>query len=618
MKKVLIIGLLLCAATCFAQLSTEDIIQDIYTQLTELSAVDQEELQEDLLDLAEHPLDLNSASETDLQRLRFLSPRQIDDILLYVYRHPMDSLYELRLIPSLSEYDIRNLCAFACVRPAGEAPMQRVYPREVMRQLRHELSVRTDVRNPEQTVGDPVYVQARYKLRYRDRFDMRLQLRRPTGGDAASLQYGGYLRLRNVGPVHALVLGNMQASFGQGLVLASPFHMGRTAYVNNVGFEPEGVRGLCSVDGSGLHGAGVTMHWQRGRTHIETSALYSLQRVQDTVRHHVLGANLTIHRDRWRVGLTAVENLYSDSVHPYQNAKYNQHYFRGRRQAVLGVNARYCWRWLDLFGEVAAAQNQEWGAGLQVGARFAATDRVDLTLLYRYYSPWFDNVLGYAFSETNRIGDEQGVYLGFDIRQLQRWQFRGYVDLFRFSGIKYGIHYSPSYGYDAALETRYVPNDIWNVGWRLRAREKGRKEHYSMRAQFAWQSGGWSLRSTAETNLTRDSLRQLGWGLSLAQDVAYSFRRVPLTLQLRLQGFDARTWDNRIYLYENDVLYAISNPAVYGRGGRCYLNMRWRIIEQLSLYMRLSETVYHPAWAAAQARPQTRTDLHLLLRATFP
>lgn len=150
--------------------------------------------------------------------------------------------------------------------------------------------MRTDVRNPEQTVGDPVYVQARYKLRYRDRFDMRLQLRRPTGGDAASLQYGGYLRLRNVGPVQALVLGNMQASFGQGLVLASPFHMGRTAYVNNVGFEPEGVRGLSSVDGSGLHGAGVTMHWQRGRTHIETSALYSLQRVQDTVRHHVLGA----------------------------------------------------------------------------------------------------------------------------------------------------------------------------------------------------------------------------------------------------------------------------------------------------------------------------------------
>lgn len=618
MKKGLFIGWLLCTSVCFAQVRTEDIIQDIYTQLTELSAVDQEELQEDLLRLAEQPINLNAATQADLQQLPFLSPRQIDDILLYIYRHPMDSLYELRLIPSLSEYDIRNLCAFVCVRPVDQAASQRVYPREALRQLKHEISVRTDVRNPEQTVGDPVYVQARYKLRYRDQFDMNLQLRRPTGGDAASLQYGGYLRLRNVGPLQSLVVGNMQASFGLGLVMASPFHMGRSAYVNNVGFEREGVRGLSSVDGSGLHGAGVTMAWQRGRTHIETSALYSLQRVQDTVRHHVLGMNLTVRRDRWRVGLTAVENLYSDSVHPYQNAKYNQHYFRGRRQAVLGINARYCWRWLDLFGEVAVAQNREWAPGLQAGARFAASDRSLLTLLYRYYAPWFDNALGYGFSETSRLGDEHGIYLGFDIRELQRWQFRGYVDLFRFSGIKYAIPYSPSYGYDASLETSYMHSEIWNVRWRLRAREKGRKEHYSLRGQFAWQQGGWSLRTIADANLTRDSLHQLGWGVSLAQDVEYSFRRVPLTLQLRLQGFDARAWDNRIYLYENDVLYAISNPASYGRGGRCYLNMRWRILDQLSLYMRVSETVYHSAWAAAQSRPQTRTDIHLLLRAAFP
>ena len=110
MKKGLFIGWLLCTSVCFAQVRTEDIIQDIYTQLTELSAVDQEELQEDLLRLAEQPINLNAATQADLQQLPFLSPRQIDDILLYIYRHPMDSLYELRLIPSLSEYDIRNLC----------------------------------------------------------------------------------------------------------------------------------------------------------------------------------------------------------------------------------------------------------------------------------------------------------------------------------------------------------------------------------------------------------------------------------------------------------------------------------------------------------------------------
>ena len=107
----------------------------------------------------------------------------------------------------------------------------------------------------------------------------------------------------------------------------------------------------------------------------------------------------------------------------------------------------------------------------------------------------------------------------------------------------------------------------------------------------------------------------LPYGLSLAQDVAYSFASVPLSLRVRAQAFDAREWANRIYLYEHDVLYAYSIPATYGLGGRFYLCLRWQIIPQLVLYFRTSETFYAPKWATAHDRSQTRTDLHLLLRA---
>lgn len=94
--------MLFCTVRAIAQLPVEDVIHDIYAQLTELEGVDYEELQMDLLDLAAHPIDLNTATESDLQRLPFLSPQQVDDILLYVYLHPLDSLYELRMIPSPS------------------------------------------------------------------------------------------------------------------------------------------------------------------------------------------------------------------------------------------------------------------------------------------------------------------------------------------------------------------------------------------------------------------------------------------------------------------------------------------------------------------------------------
>ena len=297
-----------------------------------------------------------------------------------------------------------------------------------------------------------------------------------------------------------------------------------------------------------------------------------------------------------------------------------------------------------MFGEVATAQNYQitndqspitkshWGFGTIIGFRFYPTNGISLLALYRYYSPYFDNALGYAFSETSRLGDENGGYLGFDITRLRNWRFIGYGDIFYFSGYKYGLgDATRTLGYDAMAEIQYSwskhpsfqGGDGGRLSLRLRARQKG-DATYSTRAQFDWVQGSWSLRTTAEANIIPSKLStlnsQLTYGYTIFQDISYSLplrEGRGLGLRLRLQGFDAREWANRIYTYEHDVLYAYSIPAVYGLGGRAYLCLRWQIIPQLALYFRASETVYARKWAAAHSRPLTRTDLHLLLRATF-
>jgi hypothetical protein len=96
--------------------------------------------------------------------------------------------------------------------------------------------------------------------------------------------------------------------------------------------------------------------------------------------------------------------------------------------------------------------------------------------------------------------------------------------------------------------------------------------------------------------------------------VEYRFADVPIVLQLRAQAFDAREWNNRVYIYENDVLYAYSIPFVYGLGGRFWLNARYTINDTFSVYLRVSETVYQSAWAADNDRKSHRTDVHALLR----
>lgn len=637
----------------------DDIILDIYRTATEMGEVDYEQLQTELYSLHESPINLNATTEEELSQLPFLSPQQIDELLAYADKHPFASLYELRLIHSLADYDIRNLLPFVRI---GSAEKEKMYTREVFHYAKHELLARVDARNIESFEGtDPMYGQLRYRFDYKRRVVLGLQLRRPAGGKASELQYNAYVQLKDIGPMHTIVAGSFQASFGQGLVLAPVFRTGKSSYVQSVGMANNGLRYYSSADGEGLQGAGATYrHVFSPHTRLDVSALYSIKKANDSTLHHVVGANMTLRHRKLEVQLTAIENIWSDSIRPYRNSAYNQHYFRGTRQAVIGASARYNHGWFDLFGELATAQNYDhptlnakhsslnahWGFGGLIGSRFYPTDGVALTALYRYYSPYFDNAQGYAFSETSRIGDEQGGYLGFEVTRWKGVRWSGYADVFSFSGPKYGIPQYPTMGYDAMTEIRFnIPHHTSNIQHhtsyitlRLRAREKGDLATYSTRLQYDWQQSAWSLHTTAEANLTSSSSLNTNplntnpqTGYTVYQDIAYDFaqsglsakgKAIPLSLRLRVQFFDAREWDNRIYTYEHDVLYAFSIPAVYGLGGRAYVCLRWQAMEKLALYLRVSETLYQRAWYAehhsewngAVGSIPTRTDVHFLLR----
>lgn len=130
--------------------------------------MDYEQLQTDLYALHDAPIDLNNTSDEELSQLYFLSPQQIDDILAYAGRHPFESLYELRLIPSLAEYEIRDLLPFVQIRNhKSEIINQKLYPREVFAHATHEVITRVDARNIEGVEGtDPMYVQGRYRFDY--------------------------------------------------------------------------------------------------------------------------------------------------------------------------------------------------------------------------------------------------------------------------------------------------------------------------------------------------------------------------------------------------------------------------------------------------------------------
>ncbi len=631
------------------------IIEDIYSFLSETdNQIDFEQLSTDLIELAEHPININTATEADLQRLRFLSPQQIDDILLYVYRQPMHSLYELQLIPSLHTYDIRNLLPFLCA--AEPAQDTKIYWKEIWEYGTHEINLRADLRNIETNLPDPFYTSLKYKFNFSNRIQFGLtadhDVSEPWWYQASSIKYrasntyiydfySGYLQLQDLKRIQKLVLGDFRASFGQGLTLCTNRRFGgKTSMVMNAGMLNEGLNRYSSTSETDFfRGAGATINCTHGFT---LSAFYSARKVDghvtdgvfpsiQTTGYHrtehelagkravwqqVAGANLTWKYKHWKIGITATENILSDTLRPAPNY-YNANYFRGIRQFAAGLNYYYHHQRVTVFGEIATAQNTRWGYAALTGIRFYPISDVGLVAIHRYFSPTFDNMFANAFAENSRNNDENGLYLGAEVKRIPKWRFAAYADAFRFAFPKYGIK-TPSAGYDAFLQADFYLKETLQMSWKLRAKQKGEKSKYQLRYSLRWSENGWQTTTLLEGNLTNSSSvepQASSIAYALSQDIAYTFSKVPITIQGRFSAFHIPNYDNRIYFYENDVLYAYSIPALYGIGGRFYLNARYKINSHVALYLKASHTVFSADWVRTQDLPHSRrTDLHFLLR----
>ncbi len=571
--------------------SLDAILEDIYNQLSEDGEIPLEDVQEELIEIAQNPINLNQTTANELSRLHFLSDEQIDAILLYQYLHPFQEIYELQLIDCLKDYEIRNLLPFVYVGQIKEE--KNMYFREVFHYAKHEITLRTDARNIEDFEGDPMYGKLRYRFNYQNRVMAGVTIGRTPGATWENINYGGFIELRDMGPMKRIVAGNYQAHFGYGLVIGSPFKRGKTAYIQSTVTTDEGLKKFGSVGDSYnyFHGVGATA---KVSSWADVSAFYSLREGKEEW-NHVVGVNATGRWNRLKVGITTVENIHQPTPDP--SLKGNE---LVSTQAVMGVNARWNQGKVDIWGELATSQGNQWGIGGIAGIRYTPISDINLLAIYRYYSPEFDNVYANSLCSWSRMKDEHGGYLGVEYNRLKNWQLLAFGDVWKS-------------GFETMAQADFIPQKDYRMHTRFRVKRKDEKDTYSLRWNMVYEFGQWKMKTQADGNLVQTN-NALTYGWSLLQDVEYRFSQVPIVLQLRAQAFDAQEWNNRVYIYENDVLYAYAIPFVYGLGGRFWLNARYKINDIFSLYLRVSETIYQNAWAIEHDKKSTRTDVHALLR----
>ncbi len=663
--------------------TTEQLIADIYEQYTaeNETEMDYESFYEDLMDLADEPVNLNRATRERLEKMPFLTENQIENILSYVYRFgPMQSIYELQLIDGLDFTDIRRMLPFVRVGDATDE-RKKIYWQDLWRYGKHELYFRVDIgaetkegyrflpqedtipsqSTPSTYLGEPFYHSLKYKYHYKDRILLGFTAEKDAGESFFGKSNIGYdfysfsLQLNDFSKFKTIVVGDFRANFGQGLVLRPEFGMGKSSYVLNISPRTSGLKKYNSTDEYNFfRGVGATVRFGNS----EITAFYSNKMIdgdtlngsftsiyrtglhrtanefskKNTVLQQVAGSNITLLFQNFEVGLTAVHTNFNQSLEP-QKSVYNFFYFSGKVQTVGGIHYRMRWKKLNFFGETA--MNDRGAPATLNGIAFTPASTVGLVVLYRYYSPEFDTFFATSFSETSRINNESGVYLGVEIRPFRYWKFSAYADSYKFPWSKFSIS-SPSDGMDYLFQADYVPKSNLSMFWRLRYEKKLTDfpvassimpvivpvQKGSIRYTLSYTVGNFSFRTLIESNLFKEFTLNWTYGATACQDFTYQLSNIPIRFNFRMQFFDAQSFENRFYTYEKDVLYAFSIPMVYGIGSRYYVVLDYELNKQLSCWFKLAQTVFADDRETVSSGNETirgnrKTDIRFLLKWIF-
>ena len=504
-------------------------------------------------------------------------------------------------------------------------------------------------------VGTPDKMVVRYRVSHTKDFSLGFSLEKdagealtwnPKNGQFGADYVSAHVLLQERGKLKALALGDYQLQFGQGLLLSSGLGLGKGAEtITTLRRSSVGVRAYSSLlentffrGGAATYQVTPTVQVTGFASHKNVDA--NLQQTLDSLaqfseftsgllatgfhrtaselanRHQLAetigGGNVgyTSRNGNLALGATGVYTRYGTAI--LKRAEpYNRFEFSGKENLALSVNYSYVWRNLLLFGETARSTGG--GLGTVNGLLASLGPTVDAALLVRHYAPTFHTLYGNAFSENTRNINETGIYFGLKVRPVARWEISAYYDQFRFPWLRYRVS-APSDGHDALVRVAYSPTKTSLLYAQLRQRLKPRDLSAAELTAFdpyrALPLPGEQLRqsllvyyntavSTAlelRTRLQASRLRDdrgLAWrrGYVLAQDVGYQLNRT-LKLTARYSVFDSDDYDSRQYIYEQDVLLAVSLPTLYGQGTRIYGIAEIRLNRSLTLWLRYAETRY--------------------------
>jgi hypothetical protein len=591
--------------------------------------VSYEDLYENYAQFLSHPINLNKTIPEELRLLGILTDQQINELFTHLEMHDKFlSIYELQSLSSFDIGTIEKLAPFVMVvdpkQNIGESFIQRVTNSDIYFISRWERSL---YENPEYSTSDisKKFVGSRDKLYNRFRaaslndYSMGLTMEKDAGEkiswNPGTNQYGfdyfsWHVQLKNKWRVNNLILGDYQYQFGQGLVLGSGFGFGKSAETitsikkSNFGFLPN-----TSANESGyMRGAAVTFSvlpklslssfystaLRDGTLNESESTTFSSLIVSGLHRNETELAKRKVIREN-NIGFIAeyktrrtdvgiIFNEISFSVPSLkQSSPYNQFAFLGNTNRNAAVFASTVIDNISFFSE--AAHSLDGGFAIVTGALSSLTKKTDVSLLFRKYDRDFHPFYANALSENTNPQNETGFYWGMKTKLSSRLTASTYVDLFQFPWLKFRV-YKPSTGNEVLGRLQYqlskkagYEDVVYTVNKRV-------KTNICLNADYHITD---NIRLKSRVQMSEIVSDANTSGLAIIQDISVKAGNLKFTGRYAL--FDTDDFDNRQYVYENDLLMAFSFPAYEGTGVRQYLLVEYKVNKQVTFSGRFGQTV---------------------------
>ncbi len=528
LHSILILFLSLSSTIIYAQ-NTEASKEQIERSIEELTSrvdaeLDYSELVDHFTNLIQHPININTATQEELEELMFLDNTQIAAFLDFRQKNgDFKSLYELKNIDGFYMDLVISIRPYIIIASSRTSSAPRLS--SLFKYGRHQVIMRYGRVLEEQKgympisdsalatspnsryLGDPNKLYLHYKYHYSNLMSIGFLGEKDAGEEFFTGSnpngfdfYSAHFFIKNQGRLKALALGDYHLEFGQGLTLWSGLAFGKSAAAIGIQKRQRGVRANTSANENlFFRGGAATYELLQG---LDITAFYSNKNVdaglsqKDTlnneefifssitengfhrtpnevakkgaVNEQIYGGNLSYKNSGFRVGATAYKSLYGIDL-VKDAAPYQYFDFQGNDNFNAGIDGSFANKYLSVFGEVSMSQNG--GKAMLLGSIFNLHPRLTFSILYRNFARNYQVFYAVPFSEGSRAQNEKGIYLGAVINTGTHSNFKVYYDMYSFDWLRYRVN-APSHGDEFSLLYENRPTRHFNFNIRYRNENK--------------------------------------------------------------------------------------------------------------------------------------------------